>query len=429
MSRAGLWGFALALLACAPATQPPVKVMALVLSKEGTYETRQVELQTVMDIVAMKGSVATLIGGARIVVDPNDPLLATPGLTDEQLAEVFLKGKGGEPKASYIDKNGVLWPADFHTWNMVSAYHAFERSFEYFQAIYDGKSTDELKNAKVYYFPTFILLEAGPTPQQDNALFFSPIQGFAVLPFDKLQKVPLSLNQGVIGHEYAHLVFNRRVYNGKAVPDPLVRWLGLGASTSALNLLKSVDEGLADFHAYGITCLSELGCNPRFLSHSFSDGIADARDFSKPDKCLSQGDYSALASLNIRDFQAQGLEYRVGTVLAASLYQAGNKAGGQTSMAVLQKAVLAAYNDPSPGKPGLSQLISTNIERPQEFKLAAVADAILAHITDENLRKLTCNELLDRMQLHVECPALPCAALPHCPANSSPGTACPDVTP
>ena len=33
----------------------------------------------------------------------------------------------------------MLWPADFHTWNMVSAYYNFERSYEYFNDIYDGE--------------------------------------------------------------------------------------------------------------------------------------------------------------------------------------------------------------------------------------------------------------------------------------------------
>ncbi|MFZ5470977.1 MAG: hypothetical protein ACOZIN_16235 [Myxococcota bacterium] len=406
------------LICCAPGGQAPFRVMALVLGSEGVYETRPVELHTVSDVVALKGSVAQMVGGARVLVDPNDPLLQTNGgnLTDAQLAEVFLKGKGVDVRASYIEKDGVLWPADFHTWNMVTTYFNFEQAFGYFQQIYDGKPTEELLGSKVLYFAEFTLTEVSPQPQKDNALFFSPVWAFAVLPFESLQQIPLSINIGVIGHEYSHRVFNTKVYGGRAIPDPFLRWLGLGAANPQVNLLKALDEGLADFHAHGVTCVTELGCNPRFFSHSFKDDIVDDRDISKPDKCMSEGLRTALASLPVGTFTGQGLEYEVGTLLAASLYQAGNKSA---QMGVLQKAVISAYDDDSAATPGFRQLIRNNLETPQNFTLSAVLDALLAHLpAGSRLQELTCNEFLDRFQV-------PRGELPHCPVSSVKGTDCP----
>jgi hypothetical protein len=52
-------------------------------------------------------------------------------------------------------------------------------------------------------------------------------------------------------------------------------------------------------------------------------------------------------------------------------------------------------------------------------------DIILAHITELDLRRVTCNEFLDRLQLQNDCPALPCPnVLPHCPSSSAAGTNC-----
>lgn len=409
--------------ACGPQPQPPVSVMALALNKDGVYRSREVKLRTVADVVALRGSVATLWGGARIVVDPQDPLLQLNGgnLTDAQLAEVFLKGKGMEPRASYVEKEGTLWPADFHTWNMVTTYYNFERSFDYFQAIYDGRPSEELLGTRVYYFPSFTTA-ASPQPLTDQALFFSPIQAIAVLPFERLQQVPFSINLGVIAHEFAHRVFNRKVYGGASVPAPLIQWVGVGSSTPAINLLKSMDEGLADFHAYGVTCLSD-GCDPRFLIHSVDKPTADERDLSLPDKCMNPGLRNALDTLPVEDFVRAGYEYQVGTVLAAALYRAGSKAG---KLEVLQKALLRAYHDTNPRTPGFFQLISSNLQTPQNFTVSAVANTILQHISDPELKKYTCNELWDRLQ--IRCLAMPCEELPDCPAESSRGNppACPN---
>jgi hypothetical protein len=413
---------ALLAAACGPSSTAPVDVMALVVSG-GKYEARQVQLSTVRDVVALRGDVATLTGNARIIVDGTDPALQNPAsLTEEQLSEIFVVGKGMAPRANYIEKDGVLWPADFHSWNMVTTYYNFERAFEYFRGIYDGKSTDQLLDTKVYYFPAFVLNEVGPTPLTDNALFFSPIQAFAILPFESLQKVPLSINQGVIGHEFSHQVFNQLVYGAKPVPDPLIEWLKtLSGPTPAVNLLKALDEGLADYHSYGVTCASESGCNSRYLVSSFDNAITDQRDIARPDKCLTKDLVTALTSFSTGQYA--GFEYRVGTVIASALYFAGEKTGKRE---VLQKSIINAYSDSSPTNPGLAQLISINLASPENFTLPVAMNAILAHIPDEDLRKVTCNEFLDRLQ--ISCTP-PCAELPACPASSSRGIACPPLDP
>ncbi|MHB8879436.1 MAG: hypothetical protein ACYC8T_37560, partial [Myxococcaceae bacterium] len=169
--------------------------------------------------------------------------------------------------------------------------------------------------------------------------------------------------------------------------------------------------------------VGEGGCNPRFLQASLNAAMTDERDFTMPDKCMTKALSTAMTTLAVGDFSRQGLEYKVGTVLAASLYQAGSK-GGNQKLDVLRSSVLNAYSDLGTSR-GFAQLISQNLEHPENFQLHNVANTILAHIPDPDLKKLTCNEFLDRLQLQNQCPILPCLdVLPDCPANSAPGNTC-----
>jgi len=371
-------------LACAPSTAAPVDTMALVLGSNGSYAPQRVQLQTIDSLVAVRGSVATLRGGASIRVDSADPLLQTNNgnLSEEQLEKVFVKNAGLEPRGSFVQSNGVFWPGDFHTWNMVTAYYNLEQSFLYFQAM--GVAGEKIANAKVYYFPEFILADTSTQPLKDNALFFSPIQAFAVLPFNQQQKVPLAMNSGVITHEYAHLVFNRLVYGGRGLPPAFLAWGNFGV-TPQINTLKSFEEGLADYHAHGATCASAFGCNSRFLSASLSETETDARDFAQGARCVTASLQGALLNSSVGTFSGQGLEYRIGTAIAASLHLAAG--GNSSTREIIQAAVLASYSDEDPLNPGIAQLISNSLSQPENFTMAAVANIILSHISDSTIRR------------------------------------------
>lgn len=406
------WLLALVMLGgagCEPSRTPPVSLMAMVLSNRGNYEPAQVALSTMTDVVGVKGTVMATVGGARIVVNDQDPLLASNGgnLTDEQLAQVFIKNSGGPPRASYIERAGVLWPADFHTWNMVTSYYNFEQAFLYWQEI--GVPAQEMTQVTLYYFPYFEITSQSPYAIEDNALFFSPVQAFMVLPFKDLQTVPLPMNFGVIAHEYSHRIFNRRVYGGRSFPAPITVWSSMGGPSPGLNLLKSVDEGLADWNAFGATCRTPFGCSTRFLGASLSSGDTDRRDMAKNDKCLTDDIRLPLFESPISDFSSSGKEYRVGTIIASVLWHAAEKTGQR---GVLQRAVLAAYNDENPATPGLAQIIDQNLNTPTNFSPAVMANAIMTHITDLELRKEVCNGFIDQMKIAKD-------QMPACPASAA----------
>jgi hypothetical protein len=380
-----------------------------------------VQLKTITSITLMEGSVAKLYGGSEIVIDPNDPALAASN-SEESLEAALLKNLGGDVSASYIEKDGVLYPADFHTWNMVTTYWNFEKSFEYFQGAYDGATTAPLLNARVLYWVDYLDKQSKPSDPLlvDNALYFSPVRAFLMVPFKTLQKVPLAMNLGVVGHEYSHRVFNLKAYGGKSIPDAINSW-----QLAPFNILKALDEGLADFHGYAVTCggnlISTNACRPNFLSVSVDEAGTIARDMSRTDKCLTQTMRDAMNNFTQSQWLNQGLQYQLGTVFAASLYQAVNKTNA-SKLGVMAKAIVASYEDPSPTSEGFYQVINRNLGTAEKFTLEVVADVILGHITDPELAKATCGEFLDRLQLDR-------TRLAHCPASSTKGTSCPVLPP
>jgi hypothetical protein len=405
----------LALLAsCAPDTQAPVKVRVLVRTPAGEeYVPQEVQLTTVTDIVHLEGTVARFIGGARILVDSQDPELQNV-TTEEALASAFTKDEGSSVTASYIEQDGVLWPADFHTWNLVTTYYNLERANDYFRTVTGLVDADFGKSAPtVYYFPEFTLKDSSTDPLRDNALYFPPVKSFMVLPFEELQLAPLAINASVLTHEYSHFVFNQKVYGGKALPDAITVWGGGTGPTPGANVLKSMDEGLADYHAYGASCVGISGCNPRVLSTSFENTSVVARDISLASNCMTATLRNQLYGANLSQFS--GLEYQVGTRVATALYSAARDEGQQKA---IQRAVVAAY-------PDIAQRVRDTFADQSGFSLATAVGAIAKRIADPTLQRAVCDQFVERLGIaHEEltftgdCPAatrrepLSCPKLP-----------------
>ena len=398
---------------CEPQKPAPVRVMALVQTNQGTFSPKEISLETVGNIVSMEGAAAKLIGGARIVVNFSDPLLTAGGggLTEDQLRQVFVKNGGLPPRAAYIEKNGVLWPTDFHTWNMVSMYNNFEQAFKYFQLT--RVNAAEITKPTVYYFPYFAIAGGdGPElEQKDNALFFLPLRSFALLPFDQLQQVPLAMNSGVIAHEYSHFVFDKRVYEGRAFPQALTAWSG----QPQINVLKSLDEGLADFHAYAASCHSLTGCNTRWIEPSVGKQTADDRDIAVT-RCLDRSLANAVNTFSNDLYIQQGLEYRLGTIIAATLYQTSKRV--PDSLDAVAQAVVASYSDANGTTRGMQELLIGNLTSPGNVTVELLLNSVMAHTPSQEIRTEMCNRFLDQLKLER-------ALMPDCPNTAVGGTDCP----
>lgn len=418
--RALVTALTLAALSCGPNPPAPVRVMAIVPSEANLYEPREVSLTTIGNLTNLTGSIAELTGVARVIVDANDPLQrgGIENLTPEQRFDVIVKDRGAPVRGNFLERGGVQWPADFHTWNMVSTYWNFENAYLYFQDLFASftppQEPTELNKMQVMYFPE---LRINSDPITDNALYLSFIRAFAVAPFQKEARVPMGMNLGVIGHEVAHKVWSKRVFNDEGVPAPLRTWSG-----EPFNLLRSLDEGLADFHGGQSTCRSLAGCRPDFLAVSISDeAYSKQRDISRNDACLDETLRAAVKGFSQDQWVRSRELYLYGNLWAVSLFQAGAANGGQLGVKSLAKDLLTAYDDPGM-KQGFNQLISRNVNNQMAFTPEAVADIITSHVTNVSMRRRLCGELMDRLQL--QCTRPDCSdKMPDC-AGSSRRTTC-----
>jgi hypothetical protein len=346
-----------------------------------------------------------MTGGARIEYDPNDPLLSGGGTpTDAQLKDILVKQKGADVRVNLIERNGIYWPVDFQSWNIAATYYNFELAYDYYNSLGILDPT-EFSNSSVYYFPDFIPnASVSTTPEVDDALFYSPVQAFLILPFDQLQGVPIPMNRGALAHEFSHRIFNGRVYHGQANPTALTLW----SSTTlfpAYKVLKSFDEGLADFHAVESLCTDgtpQSECEDTlFLEPTLGTEAAQARDVSVPNRCLTTSLINALnAEVTADQFVALGQDYQVGTVIASSLYIAGENTQQQSE---LSTAVVQAYDDTAVLTPGFQQLVDQNLSTPDAtgiggVNLVSFANAIVSHISDTNLQEQVCEQFVDRLR-------------------------------
>lgn len=414
----------LLLAGCAPGGPPPVKVMALVADASGVLGPRQVELVTVTDPVALKGPLLELVGGTEVRLDDADPLQADLGALDDQgRYQAVVKNTGLPVSAGYAERAGVLWPADFHSWSMVTLYRAYERAQAYFQAAAGGTAPPELQGQRLLYWAEIHLQSA--TPRTDDVRYLQVLKAIVTTPQVAARPVPLSMNVGVVGHEVAHRVFHARVLSDQGLPAALQGWSG-----APYNLLRSLDEGLADFHAHGITCREPSGCQPAFLAPSVADAAeVQARDLSRPGACLDATLRDAFLTEAPGTWEGSPRMYRVGTLWAASLYQVAARTGAR---AALERMLLLAADDRG-SSPGLRQLVDATLGAPGGFTPEAVADVLLAHLEDAGLKEQLCSELLTRLQLDCTAPGAgggKCAELPHCPTTSARfGGTCPTLDP
>lgn len=379
--------------------------MVLRPSIDGGLATSRVELQTVIDLTTLKGTATDFVGGAQVLIDRENatyqPSLG-PG-SNRAFSIAAMKSTGIPVHASFIDQSGVLWPADFHSWNMVTAFYNFERSFLYFRALYGAKEPVELHSMRVLYWPEVSYEDE--KPWVDNVLFLSLIKSFVLVRFEDLQRVPLAMNIGTIGHEVAHRVFNFKALADSAL-NPALGW----QQAQPFNLLKSIDEGFADFHGYGVTCQAPSGCQPAFLKGSIPDADAEARNFTRADLCLDD--------VTLRELQSStgwigrgGKMYAYGTLWASALYHGARRTARAQAIDDLRKALIAAYDDETSGKPGMRQLIGTG-DSPGSFTPEAVAETILSHISDYSLKATVCTEMLTRLRLGR-------TSMKSCPAESA----------
>jgi hypothetical protein len=243
---------AIALAAAFAGCDPdPVEVELLAYDQASdTYTFQAVTLETIEDLGELSGRATSVIGGAAFTYNLGTGIMKWDD--------------AGNPVAfAAVEADGVLVPEDFDSLAMVSTYYGLELSLLFFEKI--GMPRGTLVHLDTYYWPRFKTIYADGESEiiSDNAYYMYLSQderAFFVFPFEQFQWIPMSINSGIMTHEFSHAVFDQ-------VVDEPNRALIPNMEPASRNFLYGLNEGWADYIAVARTG------DPDFMSHTSPKGV------------------------------------------------------------------------------------------------------------------------------------------------------------
>jgi hypothetical protein len=154
--------------------------------------------------------------------------------------------------------DGVYVPTDFLSSELLSMYAHFEKLQQLDVQLGVKDMIKEWPRSQTVAVRAF-LDNADEWTKQDNALFSADLEAFLFVPY-KRSELPLSVNAGVIGHEYFHALFHEIVFKPHGLflstnhdTASLKRAMGIvaanadtGADVYHKTLLRGINEGFAD---------------------------------------------------------------------------------------------------------------------------------------------------------------------------------------
>lgn len=317
---AGLIGLFVLVLSGCPLEDPgpPYTVLVHAYQESGGYALSEVELPTLHSLQGLEGEFTRVIGGVDIAIDA----FATADTEEELVAAIRVRGGNPVDPRWYL-RDGVVVPEDFGSLLLFSYYAHMERCRDFFH-------THGLPDELPGHIPTFHMPTMG-TPMiggfqliKDNAAYSPTFGAFALFPRQLLMdQLPLAMNLGVVCHEYSHAVFHSVVAGDSLVPaGTLAGW-----PNRAANLIRSVDEGMADVFGALVTA------DPDFIGQSISEDFGVDRDLAAPRRI----DDAMTLHLDEALFYNP---YPLGSVIASVLWSTREEIGGQ---ALGNSAVRALY--------------------------------------------------------------------------------------
>jgi len=277
------------------------------------YTQQIVSLSTVQDRSSFHGSAARFY--------------STPSITQKN------KLNGDKPQVHWIQTaEGFYVPTDYLSLQLVTLYAHFEklqnldRSLGLDQKIQSWPVTQDVGVA-VHEFDT----KGGF--QNNNASFVSGLDAFLFLPYT-LDRTPLALNPGVVGHEYFHALFNQLVIKPSGLNYP--GWQEPSLKSSDVSM---AEENITPFSEAVDIKKSDRDYYHEYLLRGINEGLADIwgwlysgdpefLNISMPhqnQRSLKAGPMMVLSISALKNMSkgAKGLDggvYLIGTAYARSIY-------------------------------------------------------------------------------------------------------------
>lgn len=335
-------------------------------------------VKTLDDLGKLEGRATRLRGGLSIELD--------------QISGMVRWNRVGTPVAfNALEIDNVYHPTDYNSLAMVSVYYNIEAIMLYMEAL--GMPKGKLGRIDTYYWAdvTDIYSSGMGTVVKEkstnNAFYLSLSQrdrGFYILPFDlspkllsQVDRVPLSMNPGVIAHEYSHAVFQELVL------DSLPKG-GVELAITPYNYLWALNEGIADIFAVASTGDTD------FITASISDPTA-RRD------ALDVVEYKFSYDSNIRNKGTYFDDpYEIGQFFSATIYEIARRFQGLAPNGLTKADAPARREVARITYKALSALPKFGIHN---FRPADFFTVFVSHV-GPGRHETVCQVLSERFQIH-----------------------------
>lgn len=314
-----LWVAILTLTSCSSKDPgPPYRAKVIALDSDGAYHWKVVDFKYLENLSTMSGKIADIVGDAAI----HGRLAQRLNSREDPDEDNWYTYANSKPGPEYEVHNGVVYPLDFDTLSMLSIYHGFEQIYDFLIDNF-GFTIEELGKSQIFYDPTLTLLGDGikiEVQTKSNAAFFPETGDFLVFKTDSSENLPIKLNLEVLAHEFAHKVFHKLFADNKL-------HIRKSKNKRALEQLRGIDEGLADFAAFVFTGLRDI-LSPSLPAH------IQARERTIPVPWTSRALQKSQETLCL------GQYYCKGSVLASALFLlAKSGVGSKTVQAAVYQAI------------------------------------------------------------------------------------------
>jgi hypothetical protein len=390
---------------CAPIAAPvDVEVMRPIGLGNSDYELATATLHQVTDLFAGRGEDFDVRAGFNLNMGSVLGELRDEQLSFDELVERSRRDDGSDP-APRLSWDGARWVAeDFESLHYTTLVHNLERAWRFARDDVGDVSGATGEPSLIGQYATLSLLDALPIPLQtsDNAAYVSFSDSWMTFrSVLTVEGIPFAMNPGVIGHEFHHRVFYRNVFSEDAY-DIWLAWISSEELSRSSNLIRALDEGLADVFAVALTG------DPSFMAPSLPsifEAEAAYRDLEGAFAGSVTYDGLSQQTLNSDDQRRCGFTrnegedlfsssafkiYCGGTVIAAALWDASG-----SDATVFSEDIAPAVNR---ALPRMSQrIIAASVGDELTFDMDDFLDPLVEEIPAA-LRAETCSALEWRYQ-------------------------------
>ena len=241
-----IWSFSLAFFSCQPQTpvaeaQGDLKVMIPMVAQNRGAIPNPLETVTIKNITSLKN-----VSGSYV------QFYYTPGSSAGSLT-------GVAPQAKFIRTNdNVYVPSDSLTQQMFSLYYHVQKLNDF-----NAEISPELKQTRPFQIGLNTQVEGNASTGKNNAFYDGGSNALLVVPYT-LENIPISVNSGIIAHEFFHSIFFKQVLANFGIQqDALLK--SAPNKNEALKVfyfnqtyIRGLNEGLADYWGWLYTDNSDF---------------------------------------------------------------------------------------------------------------------------------------------------------------------------